>query len=71
MISRGTVGGRPAGERLFRNLCHHPPSHGFAILLPFLLLPLPSPRPAAAVDANNDVIPRDAQAVSVETPRPT
>lgn len=80
MISRGTVGGRPAGERLFRarlrlssiprsTVLHRPPA------CPPAYHPAPDIRGSHTRsrrrrrDANNEVIPRDAAAVSVETPR--
>lgn len=72
MISRGTVGGRPAGERLFRArlrlstiLQDPPPCRPLA-----RSRPEPTARPySRRRDTNNEVIPRDATAVSVETPR--
>jgi len=77
VISRGTVGGRPAGERLFRarlrlsTILEDPPSSP----PPCRLSSTRRRRPARTAsrsrrrDTNNEVIPRDAAAVSVETPR--
>lgn len=65
VISRGTVGGRPAGERLFRVAYV---LSSIPVSPPARLTPAPAFVPAAG-DANNEVIPRDAAAVSVETPR--
>lgn len=62
MISRGTVGGRPAGERLFRARLPLSPADRRDP-------PSSSRLPSRVRDANNEVIPRDAAAVSVETPR--
>lgn len=77
MISRGTVGGRPAGERLFRARLRRssiprstarPPACHLAPLTRHIRGSHTRSRRRRR-DANNEVIPRDAAAVSVETPR--